>query len=385
MMPNGSADKTREPTVTETTDLPLQAEPDRPAPPTPTSPPAPRRAFSWFAFLAFLLALAALGVAGWQTWRDQIESDLADNLTSAAIRDQSLALSDLRQQVADLRADTRADRRLIEEKIAALGARIETLQQNIDELTAIDRSDWELAEADYLLQLANQRLLLGGDTGTALQLFQAADAILRAIDDSGLLPVRAALAQDLAAVKAVPAVDVDGIYLAIAAAADQAAALSLIRPPELPAATPTEPPPAADDTWSGRLGTGLEAALTRLGQLVQVRRREEPYQPLLAPQYEAALRQNLALMFEQAEAALLAGNQRLYEASLEKAQTWVTTYFTLDEQATRAVADTIAELKTRQIRPPIPDASASRRALNTFITSRRALLDGYAPAEEPTP
>jgi uroporphyrin-3 C-methyltransferase len=364
------------------TEAPVQA----PAPAVaPDTLPAPRRPFSWLAFLAFLLAAAALGVAGWQTWRDQIESELADNLTSAAIRDQSLALSDLRQQVADLRADTRADRRLIEEKITALGARIETQQQHLDELTAIDRSDWELAEADYLLQLANQRLLLGGDTGTALQLFQAADDILRNIDDSGLLPVRAALAQDLAAVKAVPSIDIDGIYLAIAAAADQVAALPMNRPAELTTAAPAAPAPAADATWSDRLGSGLEAALTRLGQLVQVRRREEPYQPLVAPQYEAALRQNLALMFEQAEASLLAGNQRLYEASLEKAQTWVSTFFTLDEQATRAVADTIAELKTREIRPPMPDASASRHALNTFIKSRRALLDGSAPAGEPTP
>lgn len=370
--------------MTETTEAPVQA----PAPAVaPDTLPAPRRPFSWLAFLAFLLAAAALGVAGWQTWRDQIESELAENLTSAAIRDQSLALSDLRQQVADLRADGRAERRRIEEKITALGARIETQQQHLDELTAIDRSDWELAEADYLLQLANQRLLLGGDTGTALQLFQAADDILRKIDDSGLLPVRAALAQDLAAVKAVPSVDIDGIYLAIAAAADQVAALPMIRPQELPATAtaPATAAPVATDSWSGRLGAGLEAALSKLGELVQIRRRDEPYQPLVAPQYEAALRQNLALMFEQAEAALLAGNQRLYEASLEKAQSWVTTYFTLDEQATRAVTDTIAELKTREIRPPMPDASASRHALNTFIKSRRALLDGSAPAGEPTP
>jgi len=373
--------------VTENTESPATIATPAPAP-AALPAPAPRlKSFSWMAFLALLIALTALAAVGWLTWRDQIENEVAGNLLDAAIRDQALALSGLQQQVADLRADSRAERRQLASQIEEQRARIEVQQQNIAELTSIDRSDWELAEAEYLLQLANQRLLLGGGAAAALELFNAADSIMHELDDSGLLPVRAALAQDIAAVKAVPSVDIEGIYLALTATAEQAAALPLIQPPEI---QPEAPPATAAPTsgWSDRLGAGLEAALAKLDQLVQVRRRDEPYKPLLAPQYEAALRQNLALQFEQAEAALLAGNQKLYEASLDKAQRWITTYFTLDEQATRAVADTLAELKTRQIKPTMPDASASRRALNTFIKSRRALQDdnGYvAPAAEQTP
>lgn len=347
--------------------------PDTSALPPPAPTPA-RARFSWLAFFAFLFAALALGVVGWLTYRDQTENELANYRVESIIRDQGLTLGDLRQQLADLRADDRSGRQQLAMLIEQQRVQIEAQQQRILELTSIDRSDWELAEAEYLLQLANQRVLLGGDAHGSMELLTAADGIIRDLDDSGLLPVRAALAQDMAALKAMPAVDIEGTYVAITAAANQAAALPLIRAPEIADATAAVPTPAAS-TWSDRLNAGLEAAVLKLGELVQIRRRDQPYQPLLAPEYEAALRQQLQLAFEQAQSALLAGNQKLYEASLTKAETWLNTYFTLDEQATRAIAATLAELKTRQIKPQMPDISSSRRALNTFIKSRRALQD----------
>ena len=347
-----------------------------PAPVAPvTAPTAPRQRLSWLAFFAFLFATLALVIVGWRTYRDQTERELADYHMSSVVGEQSLAIGDLRQRLADLRADDRSGRQQLAASIEQLRAQIEIQQQHIAALTSVDRSDWELAEAEYLLQLANQRLLLGGDTHAALELLTSADTIVRELDDSGLLPVRAALAKDIAALKAIPAVDIEGTYLAIAAASEQAAKLPLIRPPEVQ----PDAPVAADaptQTWQERLGAGLESALHKLDQLVQIRRRDEPYKPLLAPQYEAALRQNLKLMFEQAQSALLAGNQQLYGSSLDKAQFWLTTYFTLDESAARTVVATIDELKTRQIKPDLPDASTARRALNVFIKSRRALQDG---------
>lgn len=373
--------------MTETTDstptpvdIATSAPTSAPASPVPVS--APR--FNWTAFFALLFAITACAVVGWRTFRDQTDSELTNYRQESAIRDQSLALSDLRQQLADLRADDRSGRQLLAAQIEAQHARIEAQQQTIATLTSIDRSDWELAEAEYLLQLANQRLLLGGDTKASLELLTAADTIMRELDDSGLLPVRQALAQDLAALKAVTPVDIDGVYLALSAAAEQAAALPLIQPPVIqlePTAAPATPAEPQPLTWTERIGAGLAAALHKLDQLVQIRHRDEPYKSLLAPQYEAALRQNLALKFEQAEAALLAGNQKLYSTSLDKAQTWITTYFTLDEQATRAVAATVEELKARQIKPALPDVSTSRRALNAFIKSRRALQDDNSNME----
>jgi len=347
------------------------AEPTRdPQSPQPAPTTARRAGGNWPAWLAVLLSLLALAAVAAVFYRDDTRRELSDFRIQALIQDQGAGLSQLRQMLADQRADDRAARGQLNNRIQQLQSQLETQQQRLTELASSDRSDWQLAEAEYLMQLANQRLLLGGDIKSALEQLQAADAIIRRIDDSALLPTRAALAKDIAALKAVEIVDVEGIYLTIAAVSDQAEQLHLIQSMDIQEKPPEPQEQPAD--WSGRLQSGLRAALSKLDQLVQIRRRDEPYKPLLAPQYEAALRQNLKLMFEQAQMALLSGNQKLYEHSLSKARNWLTTYFTVDEHATQAVATAIDELKAQRITMALPDISESRRELKAYLNNRRA-------------
>jgi len=329
-----------------------------------------RSGFNWLSLLAIVLAILALAATAAVFYRDDTRRELSDFRIQALIQDQGAALSQLRQLLSDQRADDRAARGQLTGRIQQLQSQLDTQQQRLVALAASDHSDWQLAEAENLMQLANQRLLLGGDIKAALEQLMAADAIIRKIDDSALLPTRAALAKDIAALKAVEVVDVEGTYLTIAAVADQAEQLHLVKSMDMNEAPAA--PAGVDDGWSERLQSGLRAALAKLDQLVQIRRRDEPYKPLLAPQYEAALRQNLKLMFEQAQMALLSGNQKLYEHSLSKARDWLTTYFTVDEHATQAVATAIDELKARRITMALPDIAESRRELKAYLNNRRA-------------
>ncbi len=129
--------------------------------------------------------------------------------------------------------------------------------------------------------------------------------------------------------------------------------------------------------------TGLRAALRKLGDMVQIRRRDEPYKPLLAPQYEAALQQNVKLAFEQAQVALLTGNQKLYEHSLGKARDWLLTYYTVDEHATQMVVQSVDELRGKKIVYAIPDISESRRELKAYLNARRAQIPNKQPQNKP--
>jgi uroporphyrin-3 C-methyltransferase len=320
--------------------------------------------------LAILLAMLALAAVVWLAYRDNIERELADFRVQSALQDQAAGLSQLRQQWSDQRADSRAKQRQLGQDLQRLQLQLQNQEQRLTALASTDRSDWQLAEAEYLLQLANQRLLLGGDPRAALEQLQAADQILREQDDSGLLPVRGALAADIAALKALPALDIEGTYVAIAATAEQVAQLRLIQP--LAMATVARESEQPETGWSERLQHGLGAALAKLGQLVQIRRRDEPYRPLLAPEYEAALRQNLQLMLEQAQMALLAGNQTLYQHSQAKARDWLTTYYTLDRDATAVLVAEIDTLAEHAITVALPDISASRRALKAYLNARHA-------------
>lgn len=322
------------------------------------------------AALAFLLAFIALLGLGALFYRDNTQRELADFRLQSLIQDQSGALAQTRQQLADQRADIRSAREQFNAQLNQLRAQMETQQQRIVALSTTDRSDWQLAEAEYLLQLANQRLLLSGDPKIALEQLVAADDIIHKVDDSGLLPARAALAKDIAALKAVEVVDTEGIYLALEAVAEQAQQLQLIEPVTMQ--NEAVEPVAADASLTDKLQSGLRAALRKLDQLVQIRRRDQPYQPLLAPQYEAALQQNLKLAFEQAQVALLMNNQKLYEHSLGKARNLLTTYYTVDEHATQIVTQAIDELQSKHVSVALPDISQSRRELKAYLNMRRA-------------
>ncbi len=335
---------------------------------------------SGVAWLAIVLAVSALVVAGALFFRDDTKRELSEYRLQTLIQDQAAALGTMRQLLSDQRADTRAVRDQLASHIEQLQTQLAAQQQRLAALATSDRSDWQLAEAEYFLQLANQRLLLGGDPKTALEQLEAADDVIRDIKDSSLLPTRAALAKDIAALKALQVVDMDGLYLAIEAVAEQAQQLRLIEPVTTAEQMPTTLD--ADATLGERLQSGLRAALHKLDQLVQIRRRDEPYKPLLAPQYEAALQQNIKLAFEQAQVALLLGNQKLYEHSLSKARAALTTYYTVDEQATQIVAQAIDELASKQVAMPLPDISQSRRELKAYLNARRVEAGAKSDALE---
>ena len=77
-----------------------------------------------------------------------------------------------------------------------------------------------MAEAAFLLRMANHWLQFEGDINASLKTLQRADGVLVAIqkgaekDEYDLLPVRSALAQEVLALQRVQRIDVQGIYQA---------------------------------------------------------------------------------------------------------------------------------------------------------------------------
>ena len=379
--------------MNDTVDDTASAESPAPLPPPLAPPPStpapavtPARSGNAVGGLALLLADGALGAVGFASYRDSTQRQLDEFRLQSSLQEQVVALNELQRQLNSQRNAARSSREQLQSGLDGLRADLLQQRQQLDELQRVDRSSWQLAEAEYLLQIAAQRLVLGGDPESALRMLQQADDILRDIDDGALLPVRAALADDIAALKAVPVIDIEGIYVAIDATARRAQQLQLIRPTTVVAPTESAAP-AADPqaSWGERLQSGIGAAVAKLAQLVQVRRRDEPYRALLAPEHEAALRHNLQLLFEQAQLALLAGNQTLYERSLDKCRDWLLTYFTLDESNAHALAASVDELRQRQVAASPIDIGHSRRLLKRYLEQRLrvAPMSASTPTSQP--
>ena len=85
------------------------------------------------------------------------------------------------------------------------------------------------------------------------------------------------------------------------------------------------------------------------------------------PQWEGMVRQNLRMLLEQAQLALLSGNQLLFRESLGRAQHWVGEFFASDKAAAQAMSREIAQLADIVVATSLPDISGSVQALDAVM------------------
>ena len=328
---------------------------------------APGRLLAAFGFLFALGALAAVGYLYFLLVHLNPSAGLARGLAQAAgeraaLRDglhqleERLGLAEERLRLAEeSRGQAQAEwAAQADERLAAANLALTERLKQITQAAPPSEREWKLAEVEYLLRVANHRLLMEQDVATALGLLQAADGVLEALDDLILHPVRAALADEMLVLSRSEGADVQGLYLRLDALKRQLESLALARP-QYRLAEPEETPDAP--------GGLLDAVAAEFRQLLRFRRIDGTVKPLLAPKEAVYLELNLRLMLEQAQLAALKRDQVVFDSSLGSAQEWVRGYLALDDPEVQDTLEVLAELRQVQLDVPPPDLSASLNAL----------------------
>ena len=357
----------------EVSEIPTQSPP-------PSDKDTPKKATSgarWPALAALLLSLVALVLVaflGWQGWQWQQSNaqalqqigEQAESTQTASQAQLTQELDGLQQQMTALKSQAQTDKSGID----ALQERLTQSIQQVMSRQQSTRKDWLLAEVEYLLRLANQRVLMEQTADGALKLLKSADLILKETDDVSIYEVRKALAADIAALEAVPRLDTEGAFLQLGALNTQVDRLSLIPitdKRELPSMLEQITPDSVSQSWTQGLKASWSDAIDKFEQLIVIQHRDEPVEPLLSPEQHFFLQQNLHLMLEQAQLALLQRKQNAYDSALSKSENWIDTYFDPQDSTTNALLRGIAELKQLQVAPEIPDISGSLNTLKAYL------------------
>ena len=190
-----------------------------------------RRGGRALASFATLLALAALGLAGYPYYQRYVVGVPAA-INSGELESLRTAQQRQNDELARLSAQTTAlDARLGQQpephSADAQGPAAEPLVAP----SAMPERALRVAEATFLIQGANDRLLVTGDVRAALAMLLAAQSLIDQIDDAALTDVRAALNADVASLRDVTVVDIDATVCAIAGAAEVAAGFADARRP----------------------------------------------------------------------------------------------------------------------------------------------------------
>lgn len=318
--------------------------------------------------LTLIIAVTATGWLGWTEWQQRLADAEEFNARLVSL-DTSYRAIEQQSQLAEKRSSQRSDQML--QVLTNIQLRLNNQGKRLVELGSTTRSDWLLAEASYLARLANQRLQTERNTKSPLALLQNVDVILKQLDDPELLPVRRAVAADITALQLAGEVDSAGLYLELSALAEAVVKLSVLKPMTETMPEPKQTENAIDE--QPKLRSMVTGFITSVSQLIRVSQRSQPIEPLLQVHEEAIVRQNLRLMLEQAQSAVMREEQAIYSQSLEKAQRWLAQYFQLNPSAT-VIQQRLANLSDIEVVQQLPNISDSLQAIETLIALRSSRL-----------
>ena len=278
---------------------------------------------------------------------------------AATLEQQISAQTEATQDVLDGEAAQQATVEQLENQLQGALAQIQ-------ELDGRRPTDWLIAEADYLVRMAGRKMWLEKDLRTAIMLLGNADQRLKSLADPSVLPVRALIAQDIQALQQVNPVSEVSVALALDGLVKQVDKLAIITPKEANEFTSEEVSDSASD-WQQNL---LNVWRSLVDDFIRVEYRDEPVEPMMTAQQEWLSREQIKLALQQAQAAALAGEQALYQASIERAATIISDDYIQSNSEVSGFQSALSQLKNTDIGKAVPTELSSQAALESLLDSR---------------
>lgn len=309
--------------------------------------------------LIFLISIATVG-GFYLLWENQQKNSIKLQLTTKSIDEQLASLTNQQLKVTTQN----------EEQIKNIHSFQENLRHNLTNLIRNKqhlRNDWLMAEAEYLIRLANHRILLEKDVTTASVALRAADARLVEVADPALLNIRKVLLNDIQTLNNIPTIDLAGLSVTLSALSNNIPNLPLRTPdPKTHKLNQEHKPKNSSEVKSIK---DLPSAIWQdIKSLIVIRNHEKPLEPLLSPNQHFFLIQNLALLLEQSRLALLNGHNDIYQERLTTTKKWISQYFDTEHNVTRNMLASIEELQKFNIDPALPDISSTFSAIKKYRT-----------------
>lgn len=346
--------------------------------PSPSAGSGLPKASLALSLIALVVVFGALGY-GYQYWTGLQSSLLKMNdalgqadAQQRALQDKLAAVAQAFEQQKQVIDTQRATLESQEQKLVSererLNQQASEMQQSLEAVySRVGRSSnaWMVAEAEYLMRVANHRLQLAGDVESAIRALQAADGRLRDSGDPGWIEVREQLAAEIATLKGVAQPDRVGLAARLSGLKDQVKGLKMLGL----GYTPAKPEPGASATEGGErsVQTLLKDGWEGFKSVMVIRHRDKPISAMLPPEQQFFIYQNLELQLEAARLALLKADPQLYRSSLELASGWIGEFFDAEAATTQAARQEIAALQTVDVRPRMPDISRSLTALQARL------------------
>jgi uroporphyrin-3 C-methyltransferase len=166
--------------------------------------------------------------------------------------------------------------------------------------------------------------------------------------------------------KAVPYVDVPGLSLRLDQAIAAVDTLPFALEERLPAPPPREAAPKDEPGWR----RFLREAWEELRGLVRIENLDRPEAPLLTPQQQYFLRENLKLRLLAARFDLLFRDQANFRADLGAADAWLGKYYDTRAKGVQSLQTLLKELRKTDMTIELPALAGSLDAVRVLQLQR---------------
>lgn len=257
------------------------------------------------------------------------------------------------------------------EKSVELSAKQEQIIADWQAAQKGDLNKWYVAEAQYLVRLANDHILYTYNVAMALTLLQRADQVLQNLQDAGVTQLRSLLADNIAALQQHPPVDITNLYLQFSGLNQQLDQLLL--PPSPLKADKKPAKSAEEDMNTSWWQKGIDKSWEALSKIVIIRNNETNMMPLVMPDEKVFLYQNLHAQMESVMWAVLHRDNDVYQAGLTRMIAWTRQYFDQDAQATQAMLENLTNMQKINLKPQTVNVAATLQAFDGYFTNAGAV------------
>ncbi|WP_076415920.1 uroporphyrinogen-III C-methyltransferase [Shewanella sp. UCD-KL12] len=222
------------------------------------------------------------------------------------------------------------------------------LTERVAKLAQRNPNHWMAEEAKYLVRMAGNKLWLEKNPSTSASLLKAADDRIESMKDPSLTPLRKALATDISVVSSIKSTDISGTVLMLDSMIEHLHTLPLNRVEAANTANSpeTEQMTASIDDWKANLAKSWQSILD---DFVVVRKRTTDITPILTPDQQWYLVENIRNKLLQSQLALYRQDQVNYRQSITLASKWIYQYFDLNSPKVEETLSALDALKTLEV------------------------------------
>jgi len=288
----------------------------------------------------------------------------------------------LAKKIAEMDGNSKANQILLgqsQEQVRQLFAKVTTLEEHFAESQnqrsalenlyndiSVSRDETSLAEVEQILLTASQQMELSANVKVALIALQNADAYLQRMNRPSFNGLRKVISQDMDKLRSLPNIDVASINLQLNELVNAVEHMPLSYQQRSVDKRDAKEPAPVEGSYFKRIAHEI---WLEFRQLLRIEDTGKVEIPLVPPNQEYFLRENLKLQLLSARLALLSRDEASYRMALKTARLWINRFFDVRSNDSKRMIEGLNKLATSDISIQLPEISASLKAVQGYRLS----------------